>query len=81
MKQVLRKSILLKSFSALLLASFLMVGCGETTTDDTESTEQEMVSPAPSDPSVNDSLPPVDSNATTRPDPVRTTPSQNTRDN
>lgn len=81
MKQVLRKSTLLKSFGTLLLASFLLVGCGETASETTESTEPEIVSPVPSDSTVVDSLPPVDPNATTRPDPVRTTPTENRRTN
>lgn len=79
MRQIFKKSNLLKGLSMALFASFVFVACTDTPEPEEEMTEPEVVSPMVTEPT--DSLPPEDSSATQRPDPIRTTPTENRRTN
>ncbi len=79
MIQVFKKSNLLKGLSMALFASFVFVACNEPAEPADEKMEPDVVSPMVTEPT--DTLPPEDSSATTRPDPIRTTPTENRRTN
>ena len=77
MKNVIKHSGVLKGIPALCVAIILLSGCNsstttESTTDSTVGTDTNSMMMAPTDTTMKDSLPPVDSTATTKPDGGKT---------